>query len=549
MRMVTLVIVSVLMAASVCPAQAAPPRAATTPQVKIDRVDAADPSDWRILVSALDADGMPAKVPETGVDVFMSEGKGPVQRSGAQPIARFGADGLAAKGFGGILKEVAKDLSPQAVSVVAVLHAEVPREAADVLPAAIAEVLNGLRADAQVSVFAVNDAILAASSSAGEAASFSDVNDFQDCLGELRSTAGGRLPAGGPTSCGRLFGAPAALQDLVKSGLPAPQGLFPRFLGLDESGEVLARAESRGHFRIDRSEESFVHERYAAGAIEAALRLLITGSAPSALRSLVIFSDGRDGYLRVADAAGDRVAARCRDEARVCTASSSGKNSLNGGFQPDSENASKPCSRAVLECSVPKVAEALARREQVARDRLVELVLLARSAGVRISTVALPGTDEVGNARLESLAIRTGGTFRSAPASNRLKASGAAVAAELSRQAVVRPGVSLQAGREYGLVVTAGDLKSATFRFTAGTGGIAGSSAWVRARGFAIGRLGHRWGPPAFWVVSFLAGLAVLGIGYARGKGIWALVKKVGKAKRPKGPAVPGVQVPSGPGV
>ena len=514
------------------------PRSPITPQVKVDRVDAADPSDWRVLVSALDPEGEPLKITESGIQVFLAEGKGPVRTTGIDPVARFGSDGLVAKGFSGSLKEVGKaDVSQAAVFVVA-LHAEIPREAAAALPGALAVALDGLRPDARASMIAYHDAVLTAWNPGGDAPSFTDVNDFQDCLGGLRAVADRPDEAGAAVRCGRMFPAPAALTALAKAGLPAPQGLFPRLLGIDEGGDALSWAEARGHSRIDRADEAYVHDRYAVGAIEAALRLLMSGSPASSLRSIVLFSDGRDGYLRYADAAGDKAAGWCRSQAKECSGKAGGHEG-EGGSALGPEGAAPACSRAVLECSIPRVSEALTRREQVVREALIDLVRMARAAGVRITTVALPGTDEVGAARLQALAVRTGGTYRPALATNQLKAAGAAVAAEFQREAVIRPGTSLEKGREYTLVVAAGDLKSQPFRFVAGEGRAFGAGPWSRARTFAIGKLGHAWGPPILWVVAVLAALAVLGLALALGKGVSALVKKIGAPAKPKRPAAP----------
>jgi hypothetical protein len=525
----------------------AQPRLPTAPQIKVDRVDAAAPSDWRILVSALGPDGDSLKILESGVQVFLAEGKGPVRTTGADPIARFGTDGLAVKGFGGVLKEVGKADVTQATVFVVAAHAEIPREAAAALPGALAEAFAGLRADARASLIVYDDAVLTAWNPGGDAPSFTDVNDYQDCLGGLRATADRPEESGAPVRCGRLFPAPASLAALAKTGLPAPQGLFPRLLGIEEGGDALSWAEARGHTRIDRADEAYVRDRYAVGAIEAALRMLVSGSPASSLRSIVLFSDGRDGYLRFADAAGDKAAARCRSEAGECAGKAGGRTG-EGGSAYDPEGASKACSRAVLECSIPRVSEALARREAAVRDVLVDLVRLARAAGVRITTVALPGTDDVGAARLQSLAIRTGGTYRPALATNQLKAAAGAVAAEFQRQAVIRPGTSLESGRDYVVVVTAGDLKSPPFRFVAGGGTWLGAGAWSRARAAAIAKLGHGWGPPVLWIVAILAAVAVLGLALALGKGVKALVGKIGAPPKPKRPTTPKMPTVKRPG-
>ena len=528
-------------------AVAAEPRQPVTPQIKIDGVDAADPSDWRLMLSALGPDGEPIKVVESGVQVFIADGKGPVRTTGVDPIARFGGDGLPVKGFRGAMKEVQKADASQSVVFVVALHAEISREAAAAIPGALADAFAGLRPDAHVALIAYDDSILVAFNPGGDAPAFTDLNDFQDCLSDLRATADRPLAPGAAVRCGRMFPVPASLLPLAKSGLPAPQGLFPRLLGIDEGGDAGAWAAAKGHSRIDRVDETYVRDRYAGGAIEAALRLLMTGASQSSLRSIVLFSDGRDGYLRYADAAGDKAAVRCRSEAPACAGRAGGKVG-EAGSALDSEGASAACSRAVLECTIPRVSEALARREQVVREALVDLVRLSRAAGVRITTVAMPGTDDVGVARLQALAVRTGGTFRPALAVNQMKAAAGSVAAEFLRTTVIRPGTSLEDGHEYSVIVTSGDLKSAPYRFVAGPGTYQGAGRWSRARAFAIAKAGHGWGPPILWIVTVLGVLAVLGIALALGKGVSALVKKIAAPAKPKRPATPRMPVQKRPG-
>lgn len=547
MRTVTLASLAALLVAGIlAPAASAQPRPLLLPQVKVDRVDAADPSGWYVVVSGLDENGSPANVLESGVQVFLVEGKGPVGKSESSVVARFGPDGLAAKGFRGTLKEVPKAGVPQAVALAVGLHAEVPRDVSGALPATVAEVLGKLPADTRVALLVYNDTVFTSWQPSGGSPQLGDVNNFQGCLASLRASAGISRDEPPGVACGRLFQDPKAPGDLANL-FSAPQGMFPRLLGLDEDGPLMDWARRRGHYRIDRAEiptdgvsegeAGYVVERFAAGVVEAGLRVLAAGTPEGTLRRLVLFSDGRDGYLRYADAVADRVTGPCRAEASQCKGAAA-RVALDT-LDSEGDGASRTCARAVLECTVPRVSRALVEREKTARERLVALVQLARASRVRIDTVAIPGTDEVGAARLQALATRTGGTFRSTAGVADLKAVGLAVATDMNRAVVIRPETSLEAGQAYTLAVAAGEPRSGPYRFVAGTDVPPGAGRWSKGRTFAIRKLGHGWGPPVLWMVAVLAVLMAISLAWALGKGVAALAKKIAAPPRPKRPAAP----------
>jgi hypothetical protein len=175
----------------------------------------------------------------------------------------------------------------------------------------------------------------------------------------------------------------------------------------------------------------------------------------------------------------------------------------------------------------------------VVREVLGALVATLAASGVRVFPIALPGTDDVGRARLAALAARTGGTSRAAPNAPSIPVVAGQLASELASEVVVTPGQSLDAARRYQVVaVVDREAKSEALAFTTGPrpwplqGRVAG------LRSLAIGKLGHAWGPPVFWAGAVLAALVVIGLFLTLGRAVVGLAKKLGAPKVPK-PAVP----------
>ncbi len=551
------------------PAPVPPPRPAPVPlapQVKIDRVLADDPSNLAFVLSAIDEAGKPVSVAESKVDLFVGEGKkAPDKGDAPGPFAAYSTGGKAVSGSRGALKPVAKDGAPLAVVVVAGLHAEVPRDVCAAMPAAIDGMLGALPGSAQVSLLAYHDVLLATWQPGGGVVRMADLNDYQACLKGLRSLAGipPRPPEGVP--CGRLFAGAGALGKAAGL-LPAPQGMFPRLLGLDESERMMKAATAGGHFRIDRSEVSqvgggegegeYVGDRFAAGAVEAAIRVLQASSPPDAVRNVVLFSDGRDGYLRAADAVADKVTPGCKASAPACKGAADV--SLDLTHYHDIDAGARRCSLAVLDCVVPKVSAALVSRQLAVRARLDELVRMARVAGVRIDAVAVPGTDESGASRLRFLAVRTGGTFQSVATVADLEKTGAVAGERLAQQAVLKPGRSLSSGTTYAAKVVASGFEPASYVFVTGPGRLPGAGPFAKVRAFAIRQLGHTWGTVALWAVAGLLALGLLLLAWKIARAIAGGRKKGGKPpklpssklKRPdaKAPAAPGIPTLKRPG-
>lgn len=545
-RIAILPVLVAAVVASVGPASAAP----QFPQVKIDRVDARNPGDWRLVVTALGEDGRAKDLRDAEVAVFLGPQGQSLPTGPADAVARYRGE-APLKGSSGEAKGFLSAGVDHAVVLVVALHAELPGDVRAVLPKVIAGCLGGVGPEARVGLIVYGDGLQVLSSGVDGTPVFRDLNDYQHCLAAMRLEADPAVAPEPGVGCGRLFAGPAAVASAVETLLPAPQGLFPRLLGVPEAAGTMAAAAGRGHARVDRPLSAEHPENFAEGAFEAALRMLAANTRPGTVRDVVLVSDGRDGYLRYADAAWDGVASACMKSAPECRRKATEKDpSWEEAF--DHEGGSPRCSRAVVDCAVPQVNRVLRDREQVVRDHLVRLVGWARAADVRVLALGVPGADAVGAARLEALALATGGTWRAAPDAAALaKASAGALAGEMASALVIRPGVGLEAGKAYQVAVRVdGELRSLPYPFLAGAREWPFAGLAARGRTLAIAKLGHGWGPPAFWAAVVLGALAAIGMLWLLGKGIVALVKKAaGKGPKPPKvakPAIPKLKRPGG---
>jgi len=500
------------------------------PQVKVDRVDASDIDDWRIHVSFLEEGGVPVALMDRELGVFLAEGRDPIRPSAMEALTRFDA-GLAAPGFDGEIASVRKADVRQAVVFVVAAHADISPRVGETLAEVVGTIAAGLRDDADVGVIFYGDRVSVLWSPDVGRVELRDVNEYQHCLGRMRDHAS--TPSAeileGEVPCGSLFDTPAAVSDNLNS-VPAGQGLFPRLFGIPESPELMVEAGKRGHSSLDIRALKRKNERFAHGALETGLRILTANTPSSAVRQIVLISDGLDGYLRVADLVSKRasLSSSCAQRAMEC-------GRREGRTGRDFEGGSRVCTREVLECAMPKVAAAMRSREGVVRDYLTTLVGMMRTTGLRVSVLALPGTDQVGLMRLRVLSLKTGGTLRTASSLGDL-VSGAAVsmAEELATQVVIRPDEGLDPNTEYTLAVTIDrEIASGSYRFRTGESSLFVSGPWKSAREFAIGKLGHAWGPIVLWAAAVICGLLLVLIVWKTGKGIAGLLKRLGK-KKPK---------------
>jgi hypothetical protein len=524
------------------------------PQIRITRVDATNPGDWRVYLSLLDEGGTSLSLNEHDVSLFLARSPERARIEAGNPATRF-EKGQPKPGFDGRMLKLEKAPSKQAVVFVIGLHSDVDAEVREAIGKAVGTVLGGLRKDALVGVVFYGDRIRVLWSPDGSHTELRNVNDYPECLLDLRKQAGTIPdPAAAAVKCARLFPKPDIVKEAMKT-VPAGQGLFPRLFGIEEPSDVITAARKKGHDRLDLQDlKAENKEFFAAGAIEAAARMLVANSPADALREIVVLSDGRDGYLRVADLISDRLAPTCDTKSKACRDRKSAAGT--GGTQAgtDSEGASIECTREVLTCTIPKVAVAMQNRETVVREHLTELIQTLRAHQVRVWAIATPDADTVGRARLLALSAKTGGTFRQAADKPQMsKELAKSLSEELANEVALVPGASLDPSASYEILVTCDDLSlvSGPYGFATGTKVPLYAGPWNKLRAFAIEKLGHSWGPTILWIVVIVVAVVLLYLVYKLFKLILGLVKKAGekavKAAKGKVPKPPAVKAPAAP--
>jgi hypothetical protein len=145
--------------------------------------------------------------------------------------------------------------------------------------------------------------------------------------------------------------------------------------------------------------------------------------------------------------------------------------------------------------------------------------------------------------RLQALSLKTGGTFRDGASPDAFLNSAKDLASEISSEFVVKVKKSLKAQTCYTVEVASGGVRSLPLSFTSPRSSFFFEPPYRKGRQYAIAKLGHFWGPIAYWFV--LALVAVMAFFVLRGfgrmiKGIFS-AKKASKAKQavPKIPKIP----------
>jgi hypothetical protein len=491
--------------------------------LKVSRVVIRSPSDWRILVSMAKDGFHPVSLAESSLSVFLAEGESIppdtplfLKLEGERP----------AKGFKGGAKEMAKSDIKQSVVIVLAMHALIRKDVRSLYEKAIAEVLGGLKKDARVAIIAYNDLLWVLSLSKNGDVEVCDVNDPSVILErERRRRYGEKVDE---TYCSNIFVDPQSAK-MMLSRLPPAQGFFPRLFGIDEAQEIVQAAVTIGHFRLDRERDEY----FAKGALEATLKLFMLFADDADVHDIVLVSDGKDGYLMARDVIAKKIAgsSRCTRKVEACHGAS--------GLEDTSEE----CTRQVLACVLPDVGYALKKREDTVRANFEGLLPLLQSFGVRIFTISLASDDPACAMRLQALSLKTGGTFRDGASPDAFLNSAKDLASEISSEFVVKPKKSLKGQTRYTVEVASGGVRSLPLSFTTPKSSFFFEPLYRKGRQYAIGRLGHFWGPIAYWCV--LALVAVMAFFMLRNfgrmiKGIFS-AKKATKAKQavPKIPKIP----------
>ncbi len=305
------------------------------------------------------------------------------------------------------------------------------------------------------------------------------------------------------------------------------RGFYPRLLGFDSLDPCIPPA----HPRMDRSGplgDTGPREEYG-GAIDEALRMLVTRGAPRRPKRLVILSDGRDGYLEAQEDCRLRYAHEVTENVNRLLESC---DELHGG-------------RAVRECRrqarisergtkmrremEKKLQDRLTADQQRFRDqRLGQWLALARAANIKIYAIGYPDAMPHERQRLEVLALRSGGTYREVEDPGALPILVGDLLDELAGQYLIEFDADLEPNEERSFSVRlriAGHGTVATAPYTVLVPDMRDGA--VRLAKHQLRRLEAKVGAPWHIVAVMVAGLIALLIVYSFLKLLTGLLKKL----------------------
>jgi hypothetical protein len=218
---------------------------------------------------------------------------------------------------------------------------------------------------------------------------------------------------------------------ILEAGDNVFEGAYPRLFNLDWRPYVSAespgdycrkpevkRRKPRKLMEDDDAEESEVGDPFAVGpwvaqpsAMDLGLEMLIRDAAPGQQKTLILLSDGKDGYVhRLRE---------CKTQWR-----------LNGPCRRLQGRASRDCINEWLK-------KAVVREQSRFSPKAERWIGLAKAAGIRIFSVVHPMAETHERERLEVLSFKTGGTARVAHSVNDLDSAYADLIDELNGQLVL----------------------------------------------------------------------------------------------------------------
>jgi hypothetical protein len=277
----------------------------------------------------------------------------------------------------------------------------------------------------------------------GKAGGLSDVEGLRQKCRDARAEAraGGDLTLGdvggkdkkppepGTDLCG-LTGDPKTIGTILKSGLAAFEGYFPRLFNLGRPFYTLQRyckapkeaLKDFGEFSnenvkiqiADRDTRKAKGEEldYETSAFDEALHLLLRDARENERKALVIVSDGRDGHYR---------------EIALCKEA-----------PPPSCNAFAGEKAKYQACQATYMKSKVAAQQLEFRSRAAHWIGVARAAGVRVYAVGLGMLGQPYELeRLRVLAERTNGTYRQADKEENLASEVQTTMAEITGQIAI----------------------------------------------------------------------------------------------------------------
>jgi len=430
MKRILFAAVVFLASISSAPVYAAP----VFPQVKIDRVDMTDFPRLRVFATFLDRQLRPVAVDRLlEVEVLSRRG-----RERPESMLLF-QKGVAADSEEATMLARAKAGRPMGLVVVVAGTAMSPLglPAIDAsLRKAVAAVFDGLVETDQANVLWYGDHIHTYIPTAGKTGELSNLSDrYAECQASLDAlpvedaaapTVGGTIEELGPEACGLVTGhgeLAAIIEKMQNFGGYHPALFGVRFMLPDVTPEhPLQEVPGARSVR-------------PLPAFAEALRMLVRQGEGLEQRTLVVISDGRDGYLLAEEDA------KLRFQRRDCVAALPGK-------------ATRKLEKERSACVQQKLHQFLGAEQKRYAEQAAKWLALARASGIRVHAVAYE-SDVADRAfeleRLEILSVESGGTFRRATGPGSLYEEVTNLTEELNAQIVIDFTSALVQGEELSL--------------------------------------------------------------------------------------------------
>lgn len=407
------------------------------PQMRIDRVDAQDFPKIRVFATILDAKGHPVEV-KAIKKLEVLDGK----RRSADPFAEF-ENGAALGGREDAVMWPADKAKVKHSAVVVVAGHQHESLRGGSLGQRLKEALQGLfkgfgKAD-RVNVIFYGDRLYSFVQLKGRTSELSDIEFMRTAkvnCGHARdeAIAGGPITLGdndktfaaGDDLCG-LSGDTKTLFKRVQQR--AYEGFFPRLFNLGMPffnpkrycsppkqslkiwGEFTPANSDRQLAQWNETEEKGLPQEWVTSAFDEALRMILRDGRADEEKSIILVSDGIDGYFKELDL--------CRAHPPAVCEAMQGKNKRDA-------------------CVRDELKNRLIKRQAEFKKKALHWIGMARAAGVRVFAVGLGMLGEPYELeRLRLLAERTGGTYREALTEGQVGGQTQQMATELLSQLVI----------------------------------------------------------------------------------------------------------------
>lgn len=388
------------------------------PQAKINWIDVSQAPKVRIHVSFLDRRLRPVPLKEIRtIEVSRAEPDG-----GRGDVVKTFTDLLPEDGTGEVML-FSKAAEPRDVVIVTAGHQHPELRDGD-LGANQRESLGiffkKLGATDRVNVIWYHDRLLTYVNRSGKTNELSDLADnVEYCREKALETyewwgmeppaAEGDDENAGGDPCGLL--ADFSKLEKILKGMPY-MGFFPRLMGFDSLGLCIPpRHEPIGKTGPGGTQAP---EQVYGGAIDEALRLLVTKGEMGRPKYMILLSDGKDGYLDVQDDCRlkylqdvketlETYRESCKEQTRGWRAAAQCLKQID--FQGK--------QRQLKAQAESKLSQRIVAEQQRFRDqRLAPWLALADAANIAVYAVGYPIGLPAERERLEILALKTGGTYR-----------------------------------------------------------------------------------------------------------------------------------------